>query len=166
MVVTVILGILASVAAVGYGIYIRRSRAGEARTMLALIANREQTYRGDFNTYISAGRSTAPTSVGVGNSWPTAAPSAGATDWFTGMPAEWAQLGVRPSSNVWFRYVVIAGSPGTTPPGESGYSSSPNQDIWYVAEAYGDLNRNGTNSTFHLFSQGGGIAITAGTDTE
>lgn len=165
MVVTVIIAVLASVATVAYSGYVRRSRAGEARTMLAMISNREATYRGDFNRYISAGRSPAPTSVGVGSSWPSAAPSAGATDWFSGMPAEWGQLGVRPTSNVWFRYVVLAGTPSTTPPGESGYSSSPNQDIWFVAEAYGDLDRNGTNSTFHLFSQGGSISVT-GSDIE
>jgi prepilin-type N-terminal cleavage/methylation domain-containing protein len=164
MIVVVIIGVLASIAGVGYGMYVRRSRAQEARTMLASIASREDAYRAEFARFCAAGRTsgTPPTSLGVGSAWPVSSPGPIATDFLTGMPVEWAQLGFRPTGLVRYRYVVITGTPATAPPGEPGFGSSPNQDIWYIAEAYGDLDRDGTLSTFRLFSGNGNrMTITA-----
>jgi hypothetical protein len=81
------------------------------------------------------------------------------------MPIEWAQLGFRPTSAVRYRYVVIVGSPSATPPGEAGFATSPNQDIWYLAEAYGNLDGDAIGSTYRLFS-GNGNRLTITNETE
>lgn len=156
MIVVVILGVLAGVAGVSYSIYIRRSRAQEATTQLATIASREQAYRSEFAVFCSAGASSGapPTSLGVSNAWPTSSPGT-LTDFTSGMPAEWLQLGFRPSGSVRYRYVALAGQPGTNPPGVTGWSTSPNQDLWFIAEAYGDLDSDSTISTFRIFSGNG-----------
>ncbi|MFO0630594.1 MAG: prepilin-type N-terminal cleavage/methylation domain-containing protein [Polyangiales bacterium] len=156
MIVVVILGVLAGVAGVSYSIYIKRSRAQEATTQLATIASREQAYRAEFSVYCSAGASSGspPTSLGVTNAWPTTAPGQ-LTDFSSGVPAEWLQLGYRPLGNVRYRYVALAGQPSTTPPGVSNWSSSANQDLWYIVEAYGNLDNDSTLSTFRIFSGNG-----------
>ncbi len=162
MVVVLIISILASIGAVAYTSYIRHSRATEARTMLAQIGVREEAYRSEFAQYCSAGRTggSPPTGVGVSNAWPTPSPSAGAANWNVGTPIEWSELGVRPQGYVYYRYVAVAGEPPATPPGEPTYTSGPNQDAWWVAEAYGDLNDNGVDSTFHLSSISNAVVVT------
>jgi len=167
MIVVVIMGVLAAVAYTAYGVYIRRSRAQEARTMLLTIAAREDAYRGEFATYCPAGRTSGspPTTLGVSSAWPASAPGRTPVDFLTGIPVEWNQLGFRPSGGVRFRYVVITGTPTMAPPGEPGYTSSPNQDIWYIAEAYGDLDGDSTLSTYRIFS-GNGNRLTITHDAE
>lgn len=167
MIVVVIIGVLSAIAGIGYTAYIRRSRTNEARAMLLSIASREDAYRAEFAQYCAAGRTsgTPPTTLGVSNAWPATAPGPLATDFFTSMPVEWAQLGFRPTGPVRYRYVVITGTPTTTPPGESSYTGSPNQDLWYIAEAYGNLDGDTTVSTFRVFS-GNGNRLTITNETE
>ncbi len=167
MIVVVIISVLGSLAFTGYWIYIRRSRTQEARTMLASIAAREDAYRAEFAQYCAAGRTSGspPTALGVGNAWPASSPALLPADFFAGMPVEWAQLGFRPTGPVRYRYVVITGSPSTLPPGESGFASSPNQDIWFIAEAYGNLDEDSVLSTYRIFS-GNGNRLTITNETE
>lgn len=155
MMVVVIIGVLAGVGLFSYGAYIRRSRSQEARTMLAAIASREEAYRSEFGSYCAAGVMGTPTALGLSNAWPAATPSASRVPFYvTGMPQEWLQLGFRPTSDVRYRYLVVAGAPPTSPPSpyDAGWSSAPNQDLWFVAEAYGDLDGDGVRSTFGIFS--------------
>lgn len=162
MIVVVILSILASVAAYSYSAYIRRSRSQEARTMLASIASREAAYRAEFGAYASVGRNSPTTALGVSNAWPAATPGTRASFVGSSIPAEWAQLGFRPSGDVRYRYVVLAGDPSTVPPGEAGFASAPNRDLWFIAEAYGDLDNDGALSTYRLFSgNGNNLTITS-----
>lgn len=156
MIVVVILGILAGIAGISYSIYIRRSRSQEATTQLASIAAREAAYRSEFAVYCPAGASSGspPSSLGTSNAWPTTSPGT-LTDFASGAPVEWLQLGYRPTGTVRFRYVVLTGQPTTSPPGVTGWSTSPNQDLWFIAEAYGDLDRDNTVSTHRLFSGNG-----------
>ncbi len=167
MIVVVIMGVLAAIATTGYGIYIRRSRSQEARTMLLSIASREDAYRAEFQQYCAAGRTsgTPPTTLGLSNAWPASTPGALPSDFVASMPIEWAQLGFRPSGPVRYRYVVITGLPTQAPPGEAGFASSPNQDLWYIAEAYGDLDGDNTLGTYRLFS-GNGNRLTITGETE
>lgn len=155
MMVVVILGVLAGVGAFTYGAYLRRSRSQEARTMLASIAAREEAYRAEFGAYCAAGVMGSPTSLGLTNAWPSAAPTSTRVPFYvTGMPQEWLQLGFRPNGDVRYRYLVVAGAPPTAPPTpyDTGWSSAPNQDLWYVAEAYGNLDGDSVLSTFGIFS--------------
>ncbi len=167
MIVVVIMGVLGSLGFMGYSQYIRRSRSQEARTMLASIASREDAYRAEFQRYCPAGRTagTPPAALGVASSWPASSPGPTGVDFFASMPTEWTQLGFRPTGPVRYRYVVMTGTPATTPPGEAGYTASPNQDIWYIAEAYGDLDGDSALSTFRLFS-GNGNRMTITNETE
>jgi prepilin-type N-terminal cleavage/methylation domain-containing protein len=167
MIVVVIMGVLGSLGFTAYTQYIRRSRSQEARTMLAAIASREDAYRAEFARYCPAGRTagTPPASLGLSESWPTTTPGPLAVDFFASMPTEWTQLGFRPTGPVRYRYLVMTGTPTTAPPGEAGYTSSPNQDIWYIAEAYGNLDGDTTYSTFRLFS-GNGNRLTITNETE
>lgn len=162
MIVVVILGVLAAVAGVSYSAYVKRGRAQEANTMLATIASREHAYRAEFAVYCSAGGTSGspPTALGTGNAWPAVSPGRLAP-FTTSMPVEWAQLGFRPTGDVRFRYVTLAGQPSTSPPGVAGWTTSPNQDLWFVAEAYGDLDLDNTLSTYRIFSgNGNSIAVT------
>lgn len=155
MMVVVILGVLAGIGAFTYSSYLRRSRSQEARTMLASIAAREDAYRSEFSTYCAAGGMGAPTSLGISNAWPLSAPSGSRVPFLTAsMPQEWLQLGFRPTGDVRYRYVVIVGAPPTPPPMPYGvgFSSGPNQDLWYVAEAYGNLDADAVISTFGIYS--------------
>lgn len=155
MMVVVILGILAGVGAFSYSAYLRRSRSQEARTMLASIAAREDAYRSEFSTYCAAGAMGTPTALGLSNAWPTAAPTSARVPFLvSGMPQEWLQLGFRPVGDVRYRYVVVVGTPPLAPPApyDAGFSSAPNQDLWYVAEAYGNLDADSVLSTFGIFS--------------
>jgi prepilin-type N-terminal cleavage/methylation domain-containing protein len=160
MIAVVILGVLAAVASAGFGSYLRRARASEARTQLAAIAARETAYRSEFGVYCGAGRTGIPSSLGISNAWPTATPGQNA-DFNTGSPSQWAELGYRPSGRVRFRYVVVAGAPGATAPGET----SPGGDLWYVSEAYSDLDNDGVLSTFRNYSLGQGV-VAVGSETE
>lgn len=160
MIVVVILGVLAGISMFAYSAYIRRSRASEATTMLASIANREDAYRSEFGRYASASSSSpAPypmTSVGLSTAWPTAAPGPTRVPFVTSsMPVEWNQLGFRPTGDVRYRFVAAAGGATDTPPGESGWATNPNRDLWYVTEAYGDLDGDSRISTFRIFSGNG-----------
>ena len=155
MMVVVILGVLAGVGAFTYSSYLRRSRSQEARTMLASIASREEAYRSEFSSYCAAGAMGTPTALGLSNAWPTSAPTGSRVPFLgTGMPAEWLQLGFRPTGDVRYRYVVVVGVPPAAPPSpyDSGFSSAPNQDLWFVAEAYGNLDADSVVSTFGIFS--------------
>jgi type IV pilus assembly protein PilA len=168
MIVVVIMGVLAGVATVGYSSYIRRSRTQEARAMLAAIGSREDAYRAEFAQYCAAGNTsgTPPTSLGETNAWPLATMDSIADPFFTtSTPVEWQQLGFRPTGNVRFRYMVLTGPATVDPPGQTGFSAAPNADLWYVAEAYGNLDADSEIATYRLFS-GNGNQITATNENE
>ncbi len=155
MIVVVILAILAGAGFAGYSRVVRRSQTAEASTTLGALAAREDAYRQEFGQYCAAGRTDGapPTALGVGNSWPSTAPGMTATPFLSGsVPREWRQLGFTPGSAVRYRYIAIAGTPTTVPPGEPGWSSAPNQDMWFIAEAYGDLDGDSSLATFRWYS--------------
>ncbi|MBL8600583.1 MAG: prepilin-type N-terminal cleavage/methylation domain-containing protein [Myxococcales bacterium] len=165
MIVVVILAVLAGIATMSYSRYIKRTRTTEASTMLQSIAGREEAYRQEFGVYCGAGRtdSMPPASLGPSSAYPASSPTVTPVDFtVTGMPREWTQLGFRPAGRVRYRYVAVAGAPPNAPPGESTWSSNPNQDAWYVTEAYGNLDNDSALSTFRLFSGNGNtLAVTS-----
>lgn len=160
MVTVVILGILSTVALVSYRQYVRRVHTSEALGMLGMIRMRQETYRSEFSQYCDVSSATHDgTSGTVASHWPATAPGQTATDWNSGIPPEWIQLGVRPSGPVYFRYDVVAGNPGVTPNLPGGYGTSSNQDAWWVGHAYGDLDGDGIQSTFEASCLTTGIWI-------
>jgi prepilin-type N-terminal cleavage/methylation domain-containing protein len=164
MIVVALLAILSSIAIVSYRRYLLRSRVSEAYGLLGLIRMRQESYRSEFSQYCDVSTSTHDANGGQmpAGTWPASAPGRTPADWYGGggPPAEWNQLGVRPSGQVYFRYETVAGNPGRAPPWSAlNYSSAPNQDAWWVAHAHGDLDGNGVQSTFEAFSLSSGIWV-------
>jgi type IV pilus assembly protein PilA len=172
MIVVAILGILAAVAIVSYRKYALRAKVSEAYGMLGTIRMRQESYRAEFSQYCDVSSSTQDGSSGVEPSngyWPSSAPSPTAVDWYMGLPSAWVQLGARPGGQVYFRYDTIGGNPGIVPSvfgSDLGYGSAPNQDAWWAAHAFGDLDGNGTRSTFEAFSMASGVWVKNGDDAE
>ncbi|MFW6067477.1 MAG: type IV pilin protein [Myxococcota bacterium] len=145
MVVVVIVGILAAVAIPAFSGYVMRARAAEAPAFLGEIRQRQEAYRAEFGRYASA--------PDQGQGWRGYTP---------GNPADpgevqsfqpndrWNQLGAAPDGPVRFQYRTIAGPPGTTPPDGLGYDGT---DFWFVAEARGDLDGDGTFVEFQAYSE-------------
>ncbi|MFO0557528.1 MAG: prepilin-type N-terminal cleavage/methylation domain-containing protein [Polyangiales bacterium] len=157
MITVAILAVLSSIAIVSFRKYTRRARTTEAYNMLGMIRMRQEAYRSEFSQYANVSGSLAtmwPGSVGVTS-----------VDWYAGVPAGWTQLGVRPTGPVYYQYSVVAGLPPAVPsvpgaaPADLGYSSLPSQDAWWVAEAKGDLDGDGTQSLFETASFTNGVYV-------
>lgn len=168
MVVVVIIGILAAVALPTYMRHRYRSQALEAAEVLSQVAAAQEAYRAEHGQYSDASNdpglagTASGTTGALGTWWPArgaaAASATGQVDFYTGLPAAWNQLGVRPRRFVRYSYQTIAGNPGVAPSvgasGNLGYSSLPTaqQGSWYYAAATGDLDRDGTFSIFEVSS--------------
>lgn len=170
MVSVAILGILATIAIVAYGKYLRKAHVAEAYNILGMIRTQQESYRSGFSQYCDVSSATHDgTSGSPASQWPTSAPGRTAVDWNSGAPPEWSSLGIRPSGPVYFRYDAVAGNPGVTPNihgSNLNYGSTGNQDAWWAAHAYGDLDGNGVQSTFEAFSQSNVVVVLNGNDIE
>src|SRR5262249_25715417 len=97
MVVVGILGVLVSIAIVSYARYARRAHVTEAYNLLGMIRMRQETYRSEFSQYcdVSSGNHLGTTgAIASDGVWPASAPGRTPVDWYSGLPAEWTQLGV------------------------------------------------------------------------
>jgi prepilin-type N-terminal cleavage/methylation domain-containing protein len=165
MIVVVIIGILAAIAVVGYRKYIARARVSEANAMLAEFAAKEQLYFLDNGQYLEAHAlfgevpsggyppnqtTPASTSEDVGDFWPVLDPNDFDSARHPGtiydgagkIPTPWRVLGIRPRWNQLFcRYLVNAGAPGSALPGTVGptlWPAPPNVP-WFYALAVCNL---------------------------
>lgn len=170
MVVVSVLGILSAIAVLSYQRYTLRARISEAYGMLGMIRMRQESYRSEFSQYCDVSSATHDgTSGASAGYYPTSAPSRDPVDWGNSPPPEWVQLGVRPTGPVYFRYDTVAGNPGVNPVapnggGDLGYSMLPNQDAWWMAHAYGDLDGDGTQSLFEATSFTRGVWVSNETE--
>jgi hypothetical protein len=111
---------------------------------------RQEAYRSEFSQYASV----SPT---VATFWP-ATVGRDPRDFMTSVPAEWLQLGVRPTGPVFFQYMTVAGTPPAVPnipgavPVDLGYSTQATPDMWWVAQARGDLDGDGVQSLYETAS--------------
>jgi prepilin-type N-terminal cleavage/methylation domain-containing protein len=129
MVVVVILGILASLGAVGYKRYIGKARSTEAVAMLAEMSAKEQVYFLEFAQFlplVSGGTITAALATGSATENSTQFwPSNPGTSTFdsvrvgttaTALPLSWQMLAVRPKDTVLYcTYFASAGLAGSAP---------------------------------------------------
>lgn len=153
MVTVTIVGILSAIAVPTFKMYLYRSRTTEAISFLAEIKQRQEAYRAEFGQYCNV--SGTPSTR-----WPTASVSPTPVVWGSA-PANWLQLGASPDSFVRFRYSTVAGFPGTDPSSAGfgsnlGYSGS---DFWFVSQAVGDLDGDGTTVTIESYSASSNIYI-------
>lgn len=142
MVVVIIIGVLAAVAIPSFRAYSYRSKASEATTFLGEIKQRQEAYRAEFGRYAQVSGNAL---AGLANTNPAAIPGDRAMSW----PASpgWQQLGAAPDGPTRFAYSVVAGPPGASP--GLGFDGS---DFWFVSQARGDLNGDGTTVFFEGYS--------------
>lgn len=166
MIVVVVLGILASLATVGYRRYVGRARTSEAVAMLAEIVSKEQMYFLEFGAYLPLNnRSTAPatavtasggTAVETASLFYPRDPSNSAFESArTGqalgtLPLSWQYVGIRPKDTVLYcTYFAGAGNTGSIPPGAGTLGNSLLGSVaitqpWYYV--LGSCNLNGAAS--------------------
>jgi len=135
MIVVSILGILAATAMPAFQSYIMRTRANDGRMLVEIIKLRQESYRSEFGTYVTAGAN------------PAATPGSQPVAWPTGI-AGWTELGfVPPGVQTRFSVETTAFAPGTAAFGMTG------NDFSYEASAIGNLNDDGVKLTFQGYSE-------------
>ncbi len=150
MITVAIIGILSAIAIPVFSSYMNKSRAQEAIQFLGTIKLRQESYRSEFGEYCD---------VNNINPGTFASPVTGtdAVNW--GSPGGgWQQLGAHPDGPVRFSFETRAGPPGGSLPSTNSWVNTVGSgwgnwgidtaDFWYVAEAAGDLNSDGTLVVF------------------
>lgn len=150
MVVVVIIGVLSAIGIPAFRSYLQRSRTTEAVTFLGEIKQKQESYRAEFGQYC------AVSGTAFGTWTPRATPDEDTVAWTVPAGSTWNQLGAHPDGYVRFVYGSIAGNPGTTPAGIPGFTGA---DFWFVSEALGDLNSDGTQCMFENYSGSNGIFV-------
>ncbi len=148
MIVLAIVGILASIAIPTFVSHMQRTRTTEAFSVIGEIREAQDAYYATFSQYCGP-LTWNPASYGA----------AGAYRSFDFDAAGWDQLGAHPEGRVRFRYRVLAGPPGTTPPGIPGFSGA---DPWYVIQAEGDLDGDGETVAFEAYSEHAQVYVSRG----
>ena len=150
MIVVVIVGVLAATAIPSFQRQVYRARSAEAPAMIHHIRMQEEAYLSEYGQY------TGPTTFGT--LYPTQDPEDGAVAWNNPTaPAELRALGLTPDSLVRFRYRVISGygaAPATQYP--NGWN-----DWWYVVQAYGDMDMDGTTYFVEALAQRATLYVSA-----
>jgi type IV pilus assembly protein PilA len=143
--VVTIVGILATIGLVAYRKFITSSKSSEAIYMVGSIRAAEESYRAETMSYLEASDKFA-------KFYPNESPgkmkhqwdNSGHTDYL-----KWRQLGARPDGPVYYGYKVGAGVAGT-PIHKLDIAQPPTwqaaTEPWYVIEAKGDVDGNGTYS--------------------
>jgi prepilin-type N-terminal cleavage/methylation domain-containing protein len=152
MVTIVIVGILSAIAIPVFTSYLNKSRAQEAIQFLGVIKLRQEAYRAEFGQYCDV--SARHPLNGDADTHPFSGTKA--AFWADGLPPRWRQLGANPDGAVRFSFNTIAGVPGQAVPTSPGdvwihdYDTwgIVTTDFWYVAEANGDLDGDGTTVLF------------------
>jgi prepilin-type N-terminal cleavage/methylation domain-containing protein len=182
LIVVVIVGVLAAVAGPTFFRQRARALAVEAPEVLTQVMHAQEAYRAEFNMFADVSNDlslASPTTEGstgnFGTHWPALGAAAGApgaqANFYASLPVAWNQLGVRPRQFVRFAYQTIAGNPGVAPiattSSAAAYAALPTaaRGQWYLAAAWGDLDRDGAYSRFEVSSFGGALQVT-GDETE
>jgi prepilin-type N-terminal cleavage/methylation domain-containing protein len=150
MIVVSIVGVLAVLAIVAYRRWIQSSRLAEANDIVANIRASEETFRAENGGYLSVSRGLGPP-----NDYPAATPGRFKTGWGAACSqclttTSWQGLAVQPTGPVYFGYSVVAGSATDAPvaPTLVTFDVTPlTGQPWYVVEADGDLDGNGSPFT-------------------
>jgi type IV pilus assembly protein PilA len=145
MTVVAIVGVLATLGLVAYRKFILSSKTSEAIYMVGSIRSAQESYRAETLGYLDVSASFA-------HYYPTDAPGNQKIAWGgAGYDKDnWMQLGARPDGPVYYGYRCAAGSVGKAVPALGGLATSPTWPTitgpWYVIQAKGDVDGNGTFS--------------------
>lgn len=165
--VVVIIGVLSAIAIPTFMGYVFKSRTGEATQFLGTIKLREEAFRAEFGMYCNTAQASgaacttqAPDVTGFNtttNFVPDAASVGTDPRALPTTHTPWNELGARPAGQVRFSYAVAAGVPSTAPAG-LGWTDAT-RDFWFVAQAVGDLDGDGTQVTFEAYSASSSVWI-------
>lgn len=163
MIVVVIVGILAVVAAVAYHKWILSSYIGEAQDMLNNIRSAEETFKAENGGYLNVSVSLDVNGTDTSGLYPSTQPAGNfSTGW--GAPCgvcsggTWAALNVNPSGPVRFGYALKAGTTADTPPDIPVNGTLQNMATmsqsgpWYIAEAVCDVDSDSTTPSTMIFA--------------
>jgi len=146
MIVVVIIGILASIAVVGYHKYVARARLSEATAMLAEFSSKEQLYFLDSGQFLEAHNAVPKypsESEEAGEFWPQNPnedfDSARTPAAVNPVPDSWRALGIRPRwQQLYCTYMANVGAENSRLPGTVGptlWTSPPKIPWFYVIAA-------------------------------
>jgi type IV pilus assembly protein PilA len=151
-----IIGVLSTLALVGYRKAITRARLGEATSMAASVASSQERYRGEFGTYLNVS-----TTLGHKGNTSTLCPTPEALKKKSWAPAacaganNWIALAVQNAGALYFGYSTTSGAAGT-PPSDAIALATGNvawptgaqlTRDWYVVSAAADTDGNGRWAT-------------------
>ena len=141
MITVVMVGVLASLGAVGYSHWIRASKTAEATAMIAAFKGAQETYRAEALRYLS-----------IPGFFPLSAPTDTKAAWdLTGgdpTTVNIRRLGVHADSAVYYRYSSPAGNVGDAIPTLCNRNYPAATEPWFQVIARGDLNGNGVESRY------------------
>jgi type IV pilus assembly protein PilA len=156
--VVAMIGILAALALVGYRKYFGASRSAEAKATIAQIRIAQEAFRAETMSYLDV-------SSAIDNYYPSPSPPDGKARlfWDDGNADHdnWEMLNVVIDSPTRYGFATTAGQAGTamTVPSTAQTPTWPNPptEPWYVVQAAGDLDQDGTLSLFVASSLNGEI---------
>jgi prepilin-type N-terminal cleavage/methylation domain-containing protein len=149
MIVVAIIGILAAVAIPVYRGYMMRSKASEAYTVLQGVREKEEAYFVEYKRYTT---DIAFTPGGV------CASGANTVKWSAAAMVPWTQLGFDPGGPTYYAYSVSTPynasgvDDNSNPPGGVGTTFPVQRRPWFVVEACGDIDGNGTDAHYYVSS--------------
>jgi type IV pilus assembly protein PilA len=159
LIVVAMVAVLSAIAILGYRRYVHSAQSAEARVVMGLIRNGEESYRQDTNSYLSC-------SATLSTYYPNISPDD--TRWVWEQSSDqryttcWRMLGVHPDAPVRYGYAVMGGAfptaPGqldgafkTPPAWPTGFASGT---LWYVIAA----------KNVHQANMGSSLAVTTSWD--
>lgn len=149
--VVALIGILAALAVAGYRKYLYTARTADAKATIAAIHAAEASYYAETLTYWPC-----PNNCTALTGWHPATPDGKRHFWTktsdAALEAEWRKLSVKQDSPTSFGFFVVAGKATDTPPAPLTKSAptwpNPTTEPWYVVQAAGDADGDGTFSRF------------------
>jgi len=147
MIVVAILGILAALAIPAFISYLRRSKTGEASGNLNAAFKNAATYYSLERVGKGLADNTMNTSCTVGQMTNNPTAPASSKQAFLVTEVNAAALGFKISDYVYYSYAIDSGAGGTA---ASACGNASNTDSLYTFRAQGDLDGDGTLSTFEL----------------
>lgn len=157
LIVVAMIGVLAALAIMGYRKYLNSAQASEAKAVIQSIRNAEEAYKAETLVYLSV-------SASLTDYYPNAAPNDRKMNWNNPGAtsfANWRTLNVVTDGPVRFGYAVMAGLPGAVSAVTSLSTPvtwpNPATEPWYVVQAAGDRDNNGTFAIFVSSSFSGEI---------
>lgn len=158
LIVVAMIGILASLAILGYRRYLNAAHSSEAKAVISMIRNGQEGYKAEMLQYL-------PVSQNATSWYPNGNLNGKPSAWVNtshGDYANWRMLNVNPDGPVRFGYVCRAGI-GTTLEAPTVFSTAPSAPTlpsgttWYMVQAKTDNDGNGKYAVFASTSLSGEI---------